>query len=227
VNNAAFADAYGESVREMESATEQRVAMERYLARGGLTQATLAALLRVVPSLRSDGDRRVLLERFAAHHQLVGAARSAYVAAARSIKSEDERAAALAALARGAGGARTVEPPAAPAAASSAGAQQQEHVWNANEEIIDDEAGLRVRLRVKDGQIATLEDRVPIGFLAGGFLFLEERRGDDVRSVRMTQDGRAFRYDYRVDGESRPFDAAARRWMEQTLRRITSQPARR
>ncbi|HST60363.1 MAG TPA: M56 family metallopeptidase [Longimicrobium sp.] len=233
---AALPAVLAESLHGFTSATEQRIVLTSILERRRLDTPSLVSLFRVVAGMDSDTERRLVLVAAAERQPVEGAAREAYLAAARTIESDSEQALALSALvARPSAGpgrpppapaaARAPVPPAArapvpPAARPVREARRGDQVWNSSNEYIADHDGRRRVVRIRSHNVIVGENPWDVrGLRTGGTLFVEEQMDGQRRRVEASCDGAGDPvWRYAVDGQVRPFDTAARRWMESVIR---------
>ena len=219
VSGAGVRDALLRAVRRISSAAEQRTVLVTLMTRQQLVPECLAEVLGAVPSIASDEERRQVLVSAARLQRVVGPARTAYTAAASSVLSQSERAAVLTALVGSAPSApSTPSEPSAPSRPSAPSAGRE--IWDAthnNEHEADDGSTRRVSItarRVERGPGGEVRAILP-----GGSLRVEEKtRSGEVRLATATPGANGIpEYRYRVDGEARPFDASARRWLTALL----------
>jgi beta-lactamase regulating signal transducer with metallopeptidase domain len=226
---AAFPGALVESLRGFASATEQRIVLMGVLERRRLDTPSLVAVFRVVAGMDSDTERRLVLVAAAERQPVEGAAREAYLEAAGGIESDTDRALALSALV-GRTSAGPGTPPRAPSAmrATAQPADRRaarepvrgDRVWTSSNEYIADHDGRRRVVRIRSNSVIVGEALWEVrGVRPGGSLLVEEQMDGRTRRVEATGDGAGNPvWRYTVDGRTRPFDAAARRWMESVIR---------
>ena len=220
-----------ETLRGFSSDTEKRIVLAALLERGRLDTASLVSVFRNLETVDTDTERRIVLIAAAQRQRIEGAAREAYIAAARGISSDAEEALALSALVDQAssGAERTSSATtgnrASQTSAARAGREpaQGESVWTATNGYTGTRDGVprRVRFEVQDAIIGAHQWEVR-GFRPGGHLLIEEHADGRTRRVTASCDGAGNPvWSYSVDGQTRPFDAAARRWMESLIREFS------
>jgi beta-lactamase regulating signal transducer with metallopeptidase domain len=198
------------------SSTDQRLVLTEVLERLRPGPTALAALLHATGTMSSDTDKRLVLTAAAERHNVEGAARAAYMDAVRSMSSDTDRRLALAALlgptARGDAPALPVRRGAVPLPPSG------ETGWDT--ELVSTETGSVLRYRrLRMKSVVLGRDPLEVRAIGSdGALILEESSGGRMRVIRgdRASDG-SMRFTQRVDGQLRPFDAAARSWMLTTM----------
>jgi beta-lactamase regulating signal transducer with metallopeptidase domain len=214
-----------ESLRGFTSATEQRIVLMSLLERGRLDPAALISIFRRIADVSSDTERRLVLTSAAESQRIEGAARDAYLAAARTIGSDGERAIVISALLDASPAPAEPAPPARPRTESAPREPGPgESLWSSTNEYDVTRDGERsyVRIHVQDAIFAGERWNVR-GFRHGGSLMVEERAGRHTRHVEASCDGAGNPvWRFTVDGRVRPFDAAARSWMERVIRQSTT-----
>ncbi|HEX8320234.1 M56 family metallopeptidase [Longimicrobium sp.] len=214
----AVRDAWFRVVEGMESGAEQRGVLVALLQAGRVDGDMLAAVLRATHAMSSDAERRDVLLEVMKGRRLGGAARDHFLAAVGAMQSDAERATVLTALGTGA----------QPAASSPPrpGGSAQPGLWTSNttHRHIEDEVELsKGELRADRVRLNAARDDV-LGIAAGGSLTItENRRGGGVVSLHVSPGaGGSLRYEYRMNDAGRPFDADARAWMREWVRRAAS-----
>jgi beta-lactamase regulating signal transducer with metallopeptidase domain len=230
-----------EAMRTFTSATDQRVVMTGLLGAHRLDPACLELLFQQVERMGSDTDERVVLQAAARGQRIEGNARQAYLAAARAMDSDSDRTVALGALmdldeaVTATGAAVTALEDARTELARRTGSEAGQPAGTRNSRTISDDDGesrwtsdhevtgtrdgvpLAIRIRVTDAVFVGERWNVR-RFIGGGSLLVEERLGGRTRRVRARNGAAGVVWTYTVDGETRPFDAAVRRWMENLIR---------
>jgi beta-lactamase regulating signal transducer with metallopeptidase domain len=232
-----------EALRTFTSSTDQRVVLTSLLEARRLDSVCLELVFQHLSRMESDTDERVVLQKAAQTQRIQGAARQAYLAAARSMDSDTDRTVVLNALmdldeARSATGAARSDldearnAVARPAPAAPPGRQtgtsrrtltredSGEQVWTTVYHVEGTRDGVPVTVDIVVTDAVYTGERWNVrGFRPGGSLLVEERVGGRARRVGATRNaaGNAV-WSYSVDGRTQPFDAAARRWMENLVR---------
>jgi hypothetical protein len=98
-----------------------------------------------------------------------------------------------------------------------------EALWNSDIEIDGTRDGRPRRIQIRARDVIFAGERWNVrGFRRGGSLVVEEQADGQTRRVQASCDGAGNPvWSYAVNGRSRPFDAAARRWMESIIREFT------
>jgi hypothetical protein len=208
------------ATRELVSTPVRRDLLVKVLSRPGLPTSVLREVFTATTEIVGSPEKRDVLIYAAGHQRLDGAARQAYLAAANSIASSPERAEALSAILGGRGTAA-----ATPAQSGSVSRSVHELVdnhgtWESDLHITGDH-GRVVRLRAR----AVVRGSEPDDIRAirrGGSLWVEETRNGRTRRADLAPaPGGGITRSYRVDGQARPFDAEAERWLASILREFT------
>jgi Melanoma associated antigen family N terminal len=237
--NHAAVRAYLDAVDRVRSDGERRYLLVSLLNEGALSEAALVEMLRLTGDIDSDGEKRYILSVAVAQQRLGARAQTQYLQVARGIDSEGERAYALSMLmregdgeSRPAAGARaddTRTRPAQPTSTTRAGASHtrteagRENVWNGTHEVVGTRDGLPCRILIEARDVLYGREAWNVtGIRPGGVLRVEQDLGSVRRQVviRPGANGQLVRT-YRVNGQERPFDAEAERWMKQTIREQT------
>jgi beta-lactamase regulating signal transducer with metallopeptidase domain len=213
--------------RGLATSPARRDVLMKVLERPGLSTAVLRAVFEATAGIATSPERRDVLVYAAAHQRLDAAARAAYLSAANGIATSPERSDAVTALlgARGTAAA----PPAPPAPAASTGSvttnthihnDEDDGVWNSDIELTSDD-GRVVHIRARNVVRGDDPDDIQ-SIRRGGSVMVEETRNGRTRRADLAPaaGGRITR-SYRVDGQPRPFDAEAERWMNAILREFT------
>ena len=209
------------ATREIVSSPIRRDMLVRILTRPGLPSNVQSAVFSAAAEITASPEKRDVLVYGAGHQRLDGRAREAYLVAANTITSSPERADALSALLGGRGAA------AAPARTTSTVSSsthelvdQGDGTWESDLRITDD-AGRLVLLRARKVVRGSEPDDIR-AIRRGGSLMVEETRNGRTRRADLVpgRDGGISR-SYRVDGQARPFDAEAERWLSSILREYT------
>ena len=203
----------------------RRDVLLKVLARPGLSSPVLRAVFSATSGIATSPERRDVLLYAAAHQRLDAAAREAYLSAANGIASSAERSDAVTALlgARGTAAAQPVAPAASAGSVTSTTSihnHEDDGVWNSDIELTSDD-GRRVHVRARQVVRGAEPDDIE-SIRRGGSLLVEETRNGRTRRADLAPaaGGRTSR-SYRVDGQARPFDAEAARWMNAILREFT------
>jgi beta-lactamase regulating signal transducer with metallopeptidase domain len=216
-----------EAMRTFTSSTDARLVLTSLLEARRLDPASLELVFEHLPQLGSDTDERVVLLRAVETQRVEGAARQAYLAAARAMDSDTETSLALSALMGPEGSASGSSP--APAARRPPGSSSDrvsrdtdsgQRVWTSENHWTGERNGTPIEIRIQAAGVLIEDDRWEIlGIRPGGSLMVEERVGATTRRVRGVRgsNGRPA-WAYTVDGDARPFDEAARRWMQSVIR---------
>ncbi|HEX5725485.1 MAG TPA: hypothetical protein VFX98_08460, partial [Longimicrobiaceae bacterium] len=169
--------------------------------------------------MSSDGEKRHVLTTVAERHPIAGALRDAYLQVVEGMDSDGERSYTLSVLLEGPKRTETGSAAARPTRQERT-AVTAESIWNGTHET---NSGQRyVRLVAKD--VVTGRTQAEVRSLRpGGSLVLEERAGGDHRLLRgvPAAGGGGVAWTYQVNGQARPFDAAARSWMQSLIREAT------
>lgn len=235
-----------EALRTFASATDQRVVLSGLLEARRLDSVCLELIFQHLPRLGSDTDERVVLSKAVETQRIEGRAREAFLAAARSMESDTDRAAALSMLmdlyeARAATGAALSEvdeartaigarlasvgstssgQPAGRSSRTIAREDSGDHLWTSIHEVEGTREGVPYVRRIRVTDALFTRDRWNVrAFRPGGSLLVEEQEGSHLRRVtaRAGAAGGVV-WSYSEDGRTRPFDSAARRWMENVIR---------
>lgn len=225
ITDAGFRAAFVRAAAHVASPMERRIVMWSVLEGPRLDAGTLAALLNLVPAMRASSmEQRLVLQRAAENQTVEGRARDAYLAAAATIASDVERSLALTALAdagprpapsRGAAATGTGRP----ATQTGRVAASRPSTWDADTETSYTRDGRDYHLRIRARDVVGGWDGSPIHTIRpGGSLYLELSCAGERRVVRMNprQDG-SLNVVYTINGEARPFDAEAERWLLDTI----------
>jgi hypothetical protein len=181
------------------------------------------AAFNAAASITASPEMRDVLVFGAQHQRLDAAGREAYLSAVNTISASAERAQALAALlgerTSGAGEAATPQRSTSTPSTHLHEAQNA-GLWN-SDLIITGDDGRVVRLVAVNVVRGSRPDDIR-EIRRGGSLMVEERRRGVTRRADLTRasDGGIAR-SYRLDGQGRPFDAEAERWLGSILREFT------
>jgi hypothetical protein len=211
--------------QELASSPVRRDLLVRMLGRPGLPSSVLRAVFSAAAAMPSSPEKRDVLVFGAEHQRLDGPAREAYLSAANTITASPEHAQALSAIL----GVRTAAAAPTQAAAPRAGStttnahihnDEDDGVWNSDIELTSDD-GRVVRIRARQVVRGAEPDDIA-SIRRGGSLMIEETRNGRTRRADLVPaaGGRISR-SYRVDGQSRPFEAEAERWTNAILREFT------
>lgn len=223
ITDPVFRAAFVRAAGHVESPGERRIVLWSVLEGPRLDEGTLAAIINLVPAMRtSANEQRLVLTAAAEHQPVTGRALDAYMAAVAAITSDTERSLALTALAesgasRAAG--RTGQP--ARATGSPARGTSQSPVasrtstWNGTTETSFQRDGRTYHVRIRAKDVVGGWDGTPVRQIRpGGSLFVQERCDTWNRVVRMRPraDG-TLEIEFTENGEARPWNADAEHWM--------------
>jgi beta-lactamase regulating signal transducer with metallopeptidase domain len=201
-------DAFFRALEGMSSNAEKRDVLIAALQRNGEDVALASAVFRATHTMSSDANRREVLVAGVQARRVDARTRGDFVAALTAIQSDYERSMVVTAL----GGM-----PGATTTAAAAGA-----VWNStttNRHIEDEVERSRTVLAARKVRLNPARDEIAAIDPGGSFTLHETRADGGSRSLKVTPSASgALQYEYRVDGDARPVDAAARIWMRELIR---------
>ncbi|MFL5538312.1 MAG: M56 family metallopeptidase [Longimicrobiaceae bacterium] len=209
------------AARELTSSAGRRDVLVKVLGRPGLPSSVLRAAFGAAAEITASAEKRDVLRYGAENQRLDAAAREAYLSAANTITASAERAEAISALL----GERSAVAAPKPAAPSGTRATYDlvadDGTWNSDLYITQD-GGRVIRLRTVNVVRGAAADDIR-SIRRGGSLMVEETRGGRTRRVDMVPGtGGAIVRTFKVDGQPRPFDAEAGRWLSSILREFTA-----
>ena len=210
------------AARELTSSPVRRDVLIRVLSRPGLPNPVLREAMDAAATIVASPEKRDVLVYAASHQRMEGPAREAYLAAAATITSGPERTDALTAVLAGRGAAAAPASPAGSSVTTTTHIHNDEDdgVWNSDIELTDD-AGRRVHIAARQ-MVRGAEPDDLRSIRRGGSLVVEETRNGRYRRADLVPaSGGGISRNYRVDGQARPFDAEAERWMSSILREFT------
>jgi beta-lactamase regulating signal transducer with metallopeptidase domain len=232
VATSSICPSFVESIGWFSSPTEQRIVLSSGLRARQWSTASQVALLRTLGRVESDTERRIILSEVAEHQRMNSEARAAYIAAAGQIESDSERGIALRELAV------TREPAVPGPAATPARSETRtrasdsapearrggESQWDSEIHLEIETDGRPREIRINSARVFFASARWDITRIgAGGHLLVEERVDGRLRRVRAVPGaGGQPAFTYTVDGQTRPFDAESRRWMNALIREFTT-----
>ena len=200
-----------EALRTFDSSTDQRAVLTALLETRRLDPDCLVLVFQHLPRLGSDTDARVVLTRALQTQRIEGSVRAAYLDAARAMDSDTDRAAVLSAL-MGPGDSRN--------GTAARPREDPDRVWTTENHWEGTRDGIPFTLRIQANGVVIGSGHWDVRRIQpGGNLLIEERFNGTERRVRAVP-GRGGQpsWTYTVNGLARPFDAAARRWMQDVIR---------
>jgi beta-lactamase regulating signal transducer with metallopeptidase domain len=206
------------AAREVVSSPARRDLLVKVLSRPALPTGVLRAVFGAAAEIAASPEKKDVLVYAAEHQRLDAAAREAYLSAAGTIASSPERADAVAAVLGGReAGAAAPRPT---TTTTHIHTDDDDGLWNSDIELTSD-AGRVVRIRAR--QVERGADAAEIRTIhRGGSVMVEETvRGETRRLDMVPAAGSSITRSYRVNGQPRPFDAAAERWVASILREFT------
>jgi beta-lactamase regulating signal transducer with metallopeptidase domain len=209
------------AARELVSSAARRDVLVKVLGRPGLPSSVLRAAFGAAAEITASAEKRDVLRYGAESQRLDAAAREAYLSAANTITASAERAEAISAL-LGERSAAAAPKPAAPSGTRATyDLVADDGTWN-SDLVITQDGGRVVRLRTVNVVRGAAADDIR-SIRRGGSLMVEETRSGRTRRVDMVPGtGGTIVRTFKVDGQPRPFDAEAARWLSSILREFTA-----
>ncbi|MFL5382225.1 MAG: M56 family metallopeptidase [Longimicrobiaceae bacterium] len=210
------------AARELTSSAGRRDVLVKVLGRPGLPSSVLRAAFGAAAEITASAEKRDVLRYGAENQRLDVAAREAYLSAANTISASAERAEAISALLGERNSTAAAPKPTAPAGVRATyDLVADDGTWNSDLYITQD-GGRVIRLRTVNVVRGAAADDIR-SIRRGGSLMVEETRGGRTRRVDMVPGaGGAIVRTFKVDGQPRPFDAEAERWLSSILREFTA-----
>jgi beta-lactamase regulating signal transducer with metallopeptidase domain len=207
----AVCDALFAALQRLRAPGDVRAVLEGVLRQPGLDVAVMEKAIRVAAARLDAAELRAVLGTAAARQQVRGQALDAYTEAAARLADASARREALDA-------ARTARADTAPCVVGCDPEWDVQMLAGEVElEYHDDEPdSTYVRIDARNAFLSWRDGASEVDLRPGGVVTLRERTAAGVETVvelREDGDGGAIR-SYRVDGEARPWDAAAQRWYE-------------
>jgi hypothetical protein len=210
------------AAREVVSSPARRDLLVKVLSRPALPTGVLRAVFGAAAEIAASPEKKDVLVYAAEHQRLDASAREAYMSAASTIVSSPERADAIAAVLGGREAAAAAPRTAAGTTTTNTHIHNDDDdgLWNSDIELTSD-AGRVVRIRARQVERGSDPDDIRT-IRRGGAVMVEETLRGETRRVDMAPAaGGGISRTYHVNGQPRPYDAEAERWVASILREFT------